>query len=616
MAWITIIWTVMATVAVLFAVGHVLACFRDESERAHLFLASLAASVALFVGFELAMMKSHETQRFGELMRWAHVPIFLLIVSIVGFVSVYLGTGRWWLAWAACGVRAVSLVINFLAGVNLNYARIGGVESIAYLGEPVTVVSAAEPSDWNRVAWLSLLLLLAFVVDASVTAYRRGQRRRALIVGGATSLVVLLASTHTALVHYGTLHTPYIIGIACFTLMLAMSYDLGLEALRASRLSRELQVARERAFYEERLRLAMEAMPIGVVMVNARGRVTLVNAQVETIFGYPRGELVGQPIEMLVPLNHRDAHPGHVAQYLADATARPMGAGRDLRGRHKNGSEIPVEIGLSPIVTAEGTYVLATIVNITLRRQTDMEITRQRNELAHLSRVSVMGELSGSLAHELNQPLASILSNAQAGQRMLPTDRPELKEVGEILDDVVSESKRAGEVIRRLRTLLTKGDMQRQPTAVNEVVLEVLKLLHGDLVTHGVTVGLKLQEDLPQISGDRVQLQQVLINLIVNAGDAMEGLAVNDRRILITTDSEDGASVRVSICDQGRGIAEENLTRIFEPFFTSKPRGMGLGLTVCRSIITAHGGKIWAERNGGRGTIVRFTLPVTKGDPA
>ena len=289
-----------------------------------------------------------------------------------------------------------------------------------------------------------------------------------------------------------------------------------------------------------------------------------------------------------------------------------MGAGRELFGRRKDGSEVPVEVGLNPIRSSAGVFALASVIDITERKRSELELEQQRNELAHLSRVTMLGELSGSLAHELNQPLSAILSNAQAAQRFLARDASNLDEVREILKDIVEQDKRAGEVIRRLRLLLTKGEVHRQPLDLSEVLLEVLKLVRSDLVNQGVAVTTDLASDLPAVSGDRVQMQQVLLNLVMNGCDAMSDIEHSRRWLSLKTARDDGAGVRVSVADQGCGIPQEKLARVFEPFFTTKSQGMGLGLAVCRSIVEAHRGRLWAESGPGIGATFHFTLPAAR----
>ena len=382
------------------------------------------------------------------------------------------------------------------------------------------------------------------------------------------------------------------------------------ELAEMERLRRE-SAEREKA--DRKFRMAVEASSNGIVLVNSDGRVVLVNAQTERLFGYSRGELIGQSVDMLVPERFRGVHPDHRAGFMASPAAREMGSGRELFARRKDGTEFAVEIGLSPFSTEEGTIVLTSVVDITARVRSEREIAQQRNELAHLSRVNMLGELSGSLAHELNQPLTAILSNAQAAVRFLAHAQPDLNEVREILADIVSEDKRAGEVIRRLRLLLKKGEVQPQALNVNDLVLEVLKLVRSDLVNQGVIAHTELALNPPVLHADRVSLQQVLINLVMNACDAMAGIAGKDRRFTITTELAGDDLVRVSVSDNGTGIPSEKLEQVFAPFYTTKAHGMGLGLSVCRTIIAAHGGELRAANNSGHGATFYFTLPVGEG---
>jgi len=242
--------------------------------------------------------------------------------------------------------------------------------------------------------------------------------------------------------------------------------------------------------------------------------------------------------------------------------------------------------------------------------QAELEISRQRIQVTHLSRVNLLGELSGSIAHELRQPLTAILSNAQAAQLLLSRTEPDLKELREIVKDIVADDQRAVEVIRRLRQLLKRGDVQFQPLTANETVEEVLKLLRSDLIDRGVTVHSELTSSLPILQADRVELQQVLINLITNACDAMADMPCEARVLTIRTGPDGNDFVLISVCDAGPGITAGKLEQVFEPFFTSKVNGMGLGLSVCRTIIDAHGGKLWVERNAGRGATFHLSLPV------
>jgi len=224
----------------------------------------------------------------------------------------------------------------------------------------------------------------------------------------------------------------------------------------------------------------------------------------------------------------------------------------------------------------------------------------------------MLGELSGSLAHELNQPLTAILSNAQAAQRFLAQSPPRTDKLAEILADIVKSDHRAGAVIQRLRSMLRREEAQRQPLDVNDVVEESLRLMRSDLLNRHVMIDHDFADDLPAVSGDRNQLQQVLLNFMMNGCDAMDGLET-DRRLLVRTQRTARGNVEVSVADSGAGIPSADIERIFEPFMTTKSKGMGLGLAICRSIAEAHGGRLWATNNADRGATLHCELPAMRG---
>ena len=246
------------------------------------------------------------------------------------------------------------------------------------------------------------------------------------------------------------------------------------------------------------------------------------------------------------------------------------------------------------------------------RTQVKLDAREQRLQLTHLSRVAMLGELSGGIAHELNQPLTAILSNAQAAQHLVANGSADPEVLVEILRDIIAADQRAGEVIRRLRTLFKRGEPQFQPLDANELVHEVLGIVHGDFVTRSVEVVPELAAALPKVQGDRVELEQVMLNLVMNACDAMAGLPSEQRRLTLRTravDVEDGA-VQISFADCGPGFTPEQYARLFEPFYTTKPRGLGLGLSISRAIIRAHHGRLWGTSSPGAGASFHIVLPA------
>ena len=364
----------------------------------------------------------------------------------------------------------------------------------------------------------------------------------------------------------------------------------------------------ERKQAEEKFRMVVEASPNGIVLVNPTGQMVLVNAQTEKLFGYAREELIGQSVEILVPERFRGAHPGHRAGFLAAPKARAMGAGRELFARRKDGTEFAVEIGISPIETDQGMLVLGAIVDISARKQAELDAQRHRAELAHLSRVALMGEMSASLAHELNQPLAGILSNAAAGQRFIDGGQVTLPELRELLADIGADGRRAGDVVRSIRNMVKKGEPVRQQTNLNEVVMNVVQIVNPDALLRSCEVKTSLEPNLPAIEGDPIQLRQVLLNLVINAFDAMRDTPVVNRKVEIATEWNDNGAIRTSVRDYGVGILEETSERLFDPFFTTKAEGLGMGLAIVRSIVESHGGTMAAENVEGGGALFHFTL--------
>jgi two-component system sensor kinase FixL len=340
--------------------------------------------------------------------------------------------------------------------------------------------------------------------------------------------------------------------------------------------------------------------------------IEMVNTQTEKIFGYAREELVGLSIEVLVPERARASHPGHRHGYFAHATTRAMGAGRELFGRRRDGSEVPVEIGLNPINTPDGLFVLASIVDISARKQAEQETQRLQREITHVSRVTTIGQLASALAHEINQPLGAILRNAEAAELFLQHDSPDLDEIRAILADIRKDDQRASAVIDRMRTLLRRHELATQPLNVAEFVGDVVALTRPDAAAREVKLEVELPAGLPRVNGDRVHLQQVLLNLIVNGMDAFNGGTEDSKCITVGARLDGEQVVEIAVSDSGPGVPADKLPHIFDPFFTTKQNGLGMGLAISRTIIEAHGGRLWAENNEGRGATFRFTLKTTE----
>jgi PAS domain S-box-containing protein len=366
----------------------------------------------------------------------------------------------------------------------------------------------------------------------------------------------------------------------------------------------------ERKRAEERFRLAVEASPNAIVMFDEQGKILLVNGLMQKLFAYSEEELIGQSVEIFVPERFRAELPAHKAAFFAAAQPQAMGVSRELFARRKDGTEFQVEIRLNPIRTAEGVLVLTSIVDISERKRIEFELQRHREELAHVTRVSTVGELTTSVAHELNQPLGAILSNAEAAEMFLTADPPALDEVRDILADIRKDDQRASEVIRRMRSLLRKQELAPKSIEINEAMEEVLRLLSFDAAARKVAVKFERTVDLPRVWCDPVHFQQVVLNLVLNGMEAMAETPEEKRQVVVRTGPGNNGTVKIAVADSGPGIPIEKLPKLFEPFFTTKKEGMGMGLSIARTIVEAHHGQIWAENNSSAGATFYFTMPV------
>jgi PAS domain S-box-containing protein len=374
----------------------------------------------------------------------------------------------------------------------------------------------------------------------------------------------------------------------------------------------------ERKQAEERFRLIVETAPNAMVMVNRSGTIVLVNAQTEVLFGYPRDELLGQPVELLVPDRFRDRHPAHRENYLATPQPRPMGIGRDLYGRRKDGREVPIEIGLTPIETAEGLLVLAMIVDITERKRAEEALRAKTEELRTMSqqlwqtaKLATMGELAASIAHELNNPLATINLHLESLLEDSSPDSPGTRRLAVINQEV----ERMGQLVANLLQFSRPGRQQISTLDVREELEKTVEIIHYLLRKGQIAVERDYAADLPMIQADRQKLRQVLLNLLMNASDAMPAGGTVTLRARPAVLPGQKRAVAVEVSDTGIGIDPENVPRVQEPFFTTKEegKGTGLGLAICRRIVQEHHGTLELTSAVGRGTTVRVVLPVANG---
>jgi two-component system sensor kinase FixL len=861
MSWVTLLWSMDSAFCFTLAGIYLLVWFKHREAWEHLLFSCSALAAGAIAGLELTTMRAETTAQYGALLRWAHLPVWMLIVSVVWFVHLYLRAGRRWLVWTVCGLRTLALVLNFLFTPNLNYREITSLRHLSWWGGETVSAPVGVPNPWTLVGQLSIVLLLIFFVDATITVWRRGDRRRALIVGGSAISFVTLAAAQSALVIWGVIESPFFVSFPYLGIIAAMGYELSDNLVRAAQLAQRFQASeaalresearinlaanaanlglwiwdipgderwvtekwrqlfgfvdsepvtldrflqivhpgdRERvkqvvqhvlehggeyeieyritrpdgskrwilghgsvelderakpalargvarditkrkiaeeelreseerfrtvadaapvliwmsgpdklctffnkgwleftgrtaeqelgngwaesvhsddlehcleiyessfdawqpftmeyrlrrndgeyrwvldsgtprfaddgAFLgyigsciditeqkraEEKFRLVLDAVPNAMIMADSAGVITFASASATTVFGYSLSELIGRPIETLIPERFRNRHVGYREGYLSHPSSRAMGVGRDLFGLRKDGSEFPVEVGLSPIPTTEGLFILASLIDITARKQAELEHQRQNLELARVGRVVLMGELAASLAHEINNPIGAMVANASAGQRVIAAGKIETKELTELLADIVADGRRAGEIIQGIRNMVRKGKARRDLVQIERIIHELLRVVHADAIGREIKVTAKVDSDLGQVWGDPVQLLQVLLNLAINSFEAMSVIPPGGRRLVIRAGRSENGDILVSVRDSGPGFPGGIAEQLFEPFFSTKAEGTGMGLGIARSIIEAHDGTLSGENCDGGGACFTVRLPQGKED--
>ncbi len=736
MNWVTVIWSVGSGACLTLALIHVVVWWKDRAARANLVFSVMAIAVAAFAALELAMMQAQTPEQFGSDVRWVHVPVWVIIVSLVIFVRLYLKAGRQWLAWTVVGVRTLSLILNFIFSPNINFRQMAPLRHVSFLGESVSV-AAGVPNPWMLVAQLSLVLLVIFVMDATIAVWRRGDRRQALMVGGSILFFTMAGTVEGITITWGIISMPLTASLFYQGLVVVMACELSYDVVHAAALARQLQVSdaglRES---EERFRSVADAAPVLIWMSGMDKLCTFFNKPWLKFTGRSLEQELGngwaegvhpddlqkcleiyteafdarQPFVMQYRLRRSDGEyrwlsDQGVARYdsqenfagyigscvdvtelinkeealreseermrlVANAvnlgiwewdldkdeiwatnTRRALvgwpASGKtgfedfisrvhpDDRNRIRqivddairNGADYDCEYrlvlpdGIVRWMATRGSVhldanhkanrVFGVSIDITARKQAELEALHHREELSHLSRVAAMGELAASIAHELNQPLSGISSNAGAGQRFIDRGDVDLRELHDLLGDIMADAHRAGAVIRGIQSMVKKSVPNRQQVNLNDLVSKVVRMVKPNAMLQSCEVATLLEPNLPPIEADPIQLQQVLLNLTINAFDAMDDTPARHRKVVIATETDNDGAIRVSVRDYGVGIPEEARERVFEQFFTTKAKGLGMGLAIVRSIVESHGGTIVAENADGGGARFCFTLSAS-----
>jgi PAS domain S-box-containing protein len=359
---------------------------------------------------------------------------------------------------------------------------------------------------------------------------------------------------------------------------------------------------------EERYRTLAETATDVILTIDQTSTILFVNGAVEKAFGYTPAEIVGQKITTLMPERMRHRHEEAIRRYLETGEKRISWNAVSLPGLHKNGSEINLDVSFAEAGTRDERFFSGILRDVTERKRTEEALRKTQAELAHVARVATLGEMSASIAHEINQPLASVVTSASACLRWL--DAQKLEEARRSASRAMAEGHRASEIIGRIRALAKKAPPQKDWLDINETIYEVIALARSEIQRNGVALETELSEHVPVILADRIELQQVILNLVMNAIEAMGTVTDRPREMVIRSSAQESDKVLVAVQDSGIGIDSQNLDKIFDTFYTTKPQGMGMGLAISRSIVENHGGRLWATVNAPRGAVFQFVLPV------
>jgi len=378
------------------------------------------------------------------------------------------------------------------------------------------------------------------------------------------------------------------------------------ELLRRTRIRSRRQAEDLRA-REAHLRSVLDTVPDATVVISEKGAIRSFNAAAERLFGHREAAVIGKNVSLLMPSPYREEHDAYISRYLATGEKRIIGIDRVVTGLRQDGSTFPMKLEVAEVQSGESRFFTGFISDLTERQETQHQLQELQTELARLSRLTAMGEMATTLAHEINQPLSAISNYLQGCSRLLEKAEGEnVAKVREALGETTKQTLRAGQIIRQLREFVARGEAEKRPENLSKLIEEASALALVGAQEEGVRTLFRFASNTDTVLVEKIQIQQVLLNLIRNAIEAMH--ECDRKELLVTTAAADGGMIEISVADTGQGLSETIGDRLFQPFVTTKPSGMGVGLSISKRIIEAHGGKMRAEPNPGGGTVFRFTL--------
>ena len=589
--WVAMLY-VVAGLCLYAGLLHARMGLRRPRMRSHL---SFAAVALLVGGYVMASAGTYSAETPESLIDWRRAELTFAIALfglLPTFVDHYFERDRHWAPIAIAVLAAVVLVANLGSPYSLSFVEPPVIRSEALpFGGLGTDVREHRVGGWHHVMWLGFFLSLSYGITMAALEAKR-QPRRAIVLGLAYA-VFLVSVTLTLLSVQRVIAIPHVGEFGFLALVLLMGQALTVEFARG----------------ERRMRRLLDEVPAIVYLKDRAGRFIWINSRIEPLIGRPAASLLGLTDHDVFSSDEADRIRANDRRVLELREACRYEESVTSPGGRRTYSSLKF-----PVMDADGTAVALGGVSVDIedQKRVEQELKGLRDQAWYADRVARLGMLNSSIAHELNQPLAAILFNSKAGLRMLAQNALDAEETQKILEEVARDSKRAGAIISGMRSMVRRQQTPRLPIDAGAMVEEVLALLQSELALWSVSVRKDFAADCT-VMVDKAQIQQVIINLLMNALEAMRQLPA-DLAVSVVRASND--SIRIAIEDSGEGIPDSTFEKLFDAFNTSKADGLGIGLSICRSIVEAHGGSIRAERNAGRGMTFSFTLPCSPGDGA
>jgi PAS domain S-box-containing protein len=580
----------IAGVCAYAALHHGLLARRRPVERTHLAFGLLCVAVGAYIVTKALAYQADSAEALVSLRRWEAISIGLILLALPHFVAQYTCVRPRWLLFGLNVCMVVFIAANLVLPYGSQLVEFPQLQHMRLpWGEEVVDLRVHQRGPWHKLQWAVFLVVCVFSIYACARQYWAGAHYRALHLARGLILFVLLA----------LFNLPVNLGLVEFI----HTGEFGFLALV---LTMSLTLTRELRENKRRMQAVLDQVPAVVYLKDGAGRYLWANRRHAELTGVANGVLTGKTDLDLFPRDQAEAFRANDAEVLASRQAIEFEEMESGHGKPRIYSSLKF-----PLLDEDGRpyAVCGVSTDITELRKARTEMNHLRHQVWHADRVERMGAITASLAHELSQPLTAVLSNAQAGLRFLNREKPDLEELRAILQDIVRDDKRAATVIAGLRAMLRQQETPRETIDLGRCVAELLELMKGELLARAVVVECGLATSC-RVLADKAQIQQVVLNLVMNAVEAMERCPESGRHLWVELADTGEGEVRVTVCDDGEGIPDDLVGKVFDGFFTTKAKGLGMGLAVCRSIVESHGGEIGVRSNADRGVSFFFTLPL------